>query len=81
MAHGRHRKGAGRSVKTRFGSIKRVKAEIEENIVPLSSLLVDQDHMVHDGDAVEQTFNLMACAHPAQCTCEAQYPFWKPGQR
>lgn len=53
-------------------------------VADLAAKFMVQEHMLHDGDhadATEQVFNLMACVHPAQCTCETDYPNWRPGMR
>lgn len=63
------------------GSQKSGRLSVSDPAPAERALLIEQDHMVHDGDAVEQTFNLMACVHPAQCTCETDYPNWRPGLR
>ena len=55
-----------------------------ETPADLAGRFMLQEHMLHDGDhadATEQVFNLMACVHPAQCTCETDYPNWRPGMR
>lgn len=70
MAHGKHR----RTRRPQRNDL-RLKPAAER------AQLVEQQHMVSDGDDTEQVFNLMACVHPATCTCETDYPNWKPGQR
>lgn len=63
-----------------FGDLRRKLEPARE----LAAKFILQERMVHDGDhedATEQVFNLMACVHPSTCTCETDYPNWRPGMR
>lgn len=96
MAHGKHRRSRATtqrnpkmaSFKARLREGLQVSVEdLLESVdtdADLSAKFMVQEHMLHDGDhadATEQVFNLMACVHPAQCTCETDYPNWRPGMR
>lgn len=96
MAHGRHRRSRATtqrnpkrlSFKARLReglqvSVDELLRDVETD-ADLAAQFILQERMIHDGDHADQTeqvFNLMACVHPGTCSCETDYPNWKPGLR
>jgi hypothetical protein len=72
MAHGKHRRRRGSRILS--GDARKV-AILKE----LGSQ--ERSEYGSDADTVNLRFRELACTHPEACSCEDDYPGWRPGDR
>jgi hypothetical protein len=68
MAHGKHRR-------------KRFQGKLTGEARKVAQLKDRASQERADRDTIELRFNALACEHPEACSCDADYPGWKPGDR
>jgi hypothetical protein len=71
MAHGRHRRKSLN--KQDVGEARKAAQAIQDRGLTAE--------FRHGFDSLDEPFSRMACDHPEACSCDSDYPGWRPGQR